>query len=269
MFKWHGPDWTNHLTMYMIDPEHAMYDAARADEGWAYWDRLMGLGDEIVRTVVDAAGEGAAIALVSDHGGSTDYGAPRRDYLGDVLRELGLLVTGADGVDWTQTKAYPVGQYVHINVKERFPHGTVTLGDGEYCALRERIIEALLGTKTAKGGYAFRAVLPIEAAARLGVDHAMAGDIFVIPGPPEKLSKEEFYALYPDPGTRGTWDWPRLNSGGHSDDSYFVLSGPGVPRGYRRTRPTLITSVAPTLATTLGIPVPRDADGAVLWDFVE
>ena len=55
MFKWHGPDWTNHLAMYMIDPTHAMYDPSRAEEGWAYWDRLMGLGDEIVRTVVEAA----------------------------------------------------------------------------------------------------------------------------------------------------------------------------------------------------------------------
>ncbi len=26
MLKWHGPDWTNHLTMYMIDPRHPMYE---------------------------------------------------------------------------------------------------------------------------------------------------------------------------------------------------------------------------------------------------
>jgi hypothetical protein len=66
----------------------------------------------------------------------------------------------------------------------------------------------------------------------------------------------------------GTWDWPRLNAGTHRDDSYFVLCGPGVKSGYRRPRPTLITSVAPTLATAWGIPVPADADGSVLRDFL-
>ena len=94
-------------------------------------------------------------------------------------------------------------------------------------------------------------------------------DIFAIPAHPEKPTKEEFFEMHPDPKARGTWDWPRLNSGGHSDDSYFVIAGPGIRQGYRRERPTLITSVAPTLATALGVPVPKDADGAVLWDFIE
>ena len=44
----------------------------------------------------------------------------------------------------------------------------------------------------------------------------------------------------------------------------LVLAGPGVKQGYRRPRPTLITSVAPTLAAAWGIPVPADADGSVL-----
>ena len=38
-------------------------------------------------------------------------------------------------------------------------------------------------------------------------------------------------------------------------------------QGYVRPRPTLITSVAPTLATALGVPVPADADGTVLHEF--
>ena len=57
--------------------------------------------------------------------------------------------------------------------------------------------------------------------------------------------------------------------GAHLDDSYLILAGPGLRRGYRRPKPTRITSVAPTLATALGIPVPRDADGTVLWEFFQ
>ena len=82
------------------------------------------------------------------------------------------------------------------------------------------------------------------------------------------MSREEFWEKHTKEET-GTWDWPLLNAGSHSDDSYFILSGPGIRSGYRRQQPTLITSVAPTLATAAGIPVPRDADGSVLRDFFE
>ncbi len=271
MFKWHGPDWTNHLTMYMIDPDHALYDPARAEEGWAYWDKLMALGDEIVRTVIEAAasvaGDDVTVALVSDHGGSTDYLGKHHDPARDVLRTLGLLVEGPNGIDWTQTKAYTIKHNVYINTEDRFPNGNVVPHSAEYESLRTRIIEALLDAKDAKGRHAFRTVLPIEDTGHLGVDGTFAGDIFVIPAPPPKPTREEFFALHPDPTERGTWDWPRLNAGAHSDDSYFILAGPDVQRGYQRTRPTLITSVAPTLATALGIPTPQNANGGVLWDF--
>jgi len=255
MFKWHGPDWTNHLAMYMIDPDHAMYDPSRADEGWRYWDRLMGLGDEIVKTVVEAAGEDAAIALVSDHGGATHYGGSRGGNVAALIKQLGL-----------QGKVAGHGHYVHINTKERFSNGLIERGSKEYETIRRRLIEALLDAKDEKGRHAFRAVMPIEEAARFGVAGGFAGDIFVIPAESERPTKEEFLRRHPDPGT---WDWPRLNSGAHSDDSYFIIAGPGVRQDYRRPKPTMITSVAPTLATVLGMPVPKDADGAVLWDFIE
>ena len=102
------------------------------------------------------------------------------------------------------------------------------------------------------------------------------GDIFLVPrtalGESNKrqseLSREEFWKTHTVEQT-GTWDWPRLNAGTHSDDSYFILAGPGVKKGHRRQRPTLITSVAPTCAVAWGIPVPADADGSVVWEFMD
>jgi hypothetical protein len=111
----------------------------------------------------------------------------------------------------------------------------------------------------------------MEDAGRFGVGGDRVGDIFLLPASPPPsatVDRESFWRTHSE-GETGTWDWPRLNAGTHSDDSYFVLAGPGVKRGYRRQRPTLITSVAPTLATAWGIPVPADADGSVLWDFLE
>ena len=271
MLKWHGPDWTNHLTMYMIDPRHPMYDPERADEGWALWEELMGWGDEIVARTVEAAGPDALIALVSDHGGGTHLpGLGGSADANEVLAARGWLVRKADGsVDWSKTVAFGRSHYVFVNLKGRDPNGVVE--PGMACGrLRDEIIDALLDWTDEAGRHKYRVVLPMETAGRLGVGGDRVGDIFLDPVPlpaGATVDREAFWKAH-DESETGTWDWPRLNTGSHLDDPYFVLYGPGVRSGYRRERPTLITSVAPTLATAWGIPVPKDADGSVLWDFL-
>jgi predicted AlkP superfamily phosphohydrolase/phosphomutase len=272
MLKWHGPDWTNHLTMYMIDPRHPMHEPERAEEGWAMWDRLMGWGDEIVATALEAAGPDTLVALVSDHGGDTMLpGVGGHRNANAILRERGWLVDAeSGGIDWTMSKAFGTEHYVYLNLKERDPDGIVEPGE-EYEALRDEVMEALLSATDASGRHVYRVVMPVEQAGRLGVGGDRVGDIFLVPAarrPETAMSHEEFWRTHTREET-GTWDWPRLNAGSHSDDSYFVLSGPGIRKGYRRPRPTLITSVAPTCAVAWGIPVPEDADGTVLWDFLE
>ena len=95
MLKWHGPDWTNHLTMYMIDPRHPMYEPEREAEGWAMWEKLMAQGDEIIRTVMEVAGPDTVVALVSDHGGGTQLpGIDLRIDVNGLLERNGWLVRG-------------------------------------------------------------------------------------------------------------------------------------------------------------------------------
>lgn len=271
MLKWHGPDWTNHLTMYMIDPRHPMYEPQRAAEGWAMWERLMGWGDEIVARVMEVAGPDTLVALVSDHGGGTSLPVyAERSIANTLLAAQGWLAYDSTGaVDWAHTRAYATQHYVWLNLSGRDPQGTVAPGE-EYLGLREEIIEVLLGATDAGGRHVYRVALPMETAGRLAVGGDRVGDIFLLPAEPHPLlqvDKEAFWRTHSREET-GTWDWPRLNAGSHLDDSYFVLAGPGVRRGFRRPRPTLITSVAPTLATAFGIPVPADADGSVLWEFM-
>jgi predicted AlkP superfamily phosphohydrolase/phosphomutase len=271
MVKWHTPDWFQHLAFYMIEDRHPLHDPARAEEGWALWDRIMGWGDEMVGAVQAAAGPDALIAIVSDHGGECLIpGIHRRGDLNELLEDKGWLVKGADGsVHWPSSVAFGHGPYVFLNVRGRDPQGVVNPGN-EYLSLREEILDALADWKDENHRRRFQAVLPIEDAGRLGVGGDRVGDIFVINARPHPLAK-------PDPDrfwrehTReevGTWDWPRINAGGHADDSFFVLSGPGVKSGYRRERPALITGVVPTVAQASGLPTPRDADGAVIRDFL-
>ena len=111
----------------------------------------------------------------------------------------------------------------------------------------------------------------MEDAGRLGSGGDRVGDVFLVSPrrhPLGGIDRDAFWQSHTREQT-GTWDWPRLNAGTHSDDSYFILSGPGIETGLRRARPTLITSVAPTCATARGIPVPADADGSVLWEFLK
>jgi len=49
----------------------------------------------------------------------------------------------------------------------------------------------------------------------------------------------------------------------------MIMCGPGLKKGYRRDRAAWVNCFAPTLATAWGIPVPKDADGAAIWDFLE
>jgi len=272
MLKWHGPDWTNHLTMYMIDPRHPMHDPGRAEEGWALWEELMGWGDEIVARAIEAAGPDPLVALVSDHGGGTHLpGLADHPDPNQILSERGWLVRGADGsVDWPNTVAFARSHYIFINLEGRDPHGTVSPGL-DCDRLRDQIVDALLDWTDGSGRHRCRVVLPVETAGRLGVGGDRVGDIFIDLAPVPAgaaVDRDAFWATHDETET-GTWDWPRLNAGSHLDDPYFVLCGPGVRQGYRRPRPTLITSVAPTLATGWGIPVPADADGSVLWDFFQ
>ncbi len=271
MLKWHGPDWTNHLTMYMIDPRHPMHEPDRAEEGWALWDGLMQRGDQIVGTVMEAAGPEALIALVSDHGGDTQLPLRHdRPSVNQILRDNGWLVADDEGgIDWNRSVAYGRSHYVFLNLKGRDPDGVVEPGD-EARRLRADIMAALANACDAGGRPVYQAVLPMENAGRLAVGGDRVGDVFLWPRqeePEELTSREEFWQRH-DREETGTWDWPLLNSGAHSDDSYFVLAGPGVRQAYRRERPALITSVAPTLAAAMGIPAPADADGSVLRDFL-
>ncbi len=270
MLKWHGTDWTNHLAMYMIDERHPMYETERAAEGWKYWDDLMQWGDDIVKTVVDAAGPDALIALVSDHGGGTQLpGIDLHHDVNGLLEQHGWLVKSAEGnYDWSRSKAYAREHYILLNVKDRDPDGIVESG-AEYAALRDEIMQTLLDAKHENGRHWYQAVMTREKAGRLGVGGDRVGDIFLLksdPDPTVEVDKEAFWKSHRREQT-GTWDRPLLNTGNHLDDSYFVLAGPGVKKGYERPRPTLITSVAPTCAQAAGIPTPKDADGSVLYDF--
>ncbi|MEW6358871.1 MAG: alkaline phosphatase family protein [Planctomycetota bacterium] len=271
--KWHPPDFCYHFGAFMIDERHPLYDPKRHDEGWDFWGRVMGRGDDLVRTAMEAAGGDAIVAVMSDHGGKMVLpGEAGHMNLRPILEKAGLIVsTPGGGVDWSRTKAWAAQHYVWVNLKGRDPDGIVEPGE-EYEAVRQQIIDAILDARDPHTGrHAANLVCRREDAAMVGIGGGHSGDVFIWSEeepPKEAITKEEFERQHPGMDI-GTWEWPRHNSGTHCPDPFIIMNGPGFKKGYRKERDVWINYFAPTLAHAFGIPIPKDADGGVIWDFLE
>ncbi|MGD8239382.1 MAG: hypothetical protein PVH68_12565, partial [Armatimonadota bacterium] len=271
--KWHPPDFANHFGAFMIDPAHPLYDPERDDEAWDYWGYVMGAGDRLIATAMECAGGDAIVAVMSDHGGITTL--PDAQHHADVvsaLEEAGLVVrTENGGTDWSRTRAFGRGNYVWVNTRGRDPDGIVEPG-AEFEEVRQLAINALAAaTDPATGRPLWNLVCRKEDAAMIGIGGDHAGDVFLWSEQaplPTCATREELQQRYADVDL-GTWEQPRFGSGGHSADPFMVMAGPGLKRGHRRERAVWLNAFAPTLALACGIPVPADADGAAIWDFLE
>ena len=273
LLKWHSLDWTNHLFAYATEPLHPLYDPARADEAWAYWDQLFAQADRIVGAAVEAAGSDSVVAITSDHGSHTvPPGGGGYAQLNGMLEAAGWLARNPSGaIDWSRTRAHAFGYYVWVNLRGRDPHGIVEPGE-QYHRERDTLVELLLGAKDpATGAPLLRTAWPIEDAAPLGIGGDRVGDLYVQPWHSEAETERRYQAARRDAadGRFGTWDWPAVNSGSHHPGTFLVIAGPGVRPGYRRERSPMLSAIAPTLCHLLDLPAPADADGAVIWDILE
>lgn len=171
-----------------------------------------------------------------------------------------------DGIDWNSTKAfagpgsYGVGAYV--NLKGRFPNGTVEPGAEEE-SVKDEIIKAIGGLKLPDGRN-----LAAFAAKRedvyWGEGVRFAPDVIVLFNEPkERFSGADLangiYLPAPEtrPGTDLVW------SGTHSLRGIFGLWGKGVAKGGMPENASL-ADVSPTILHLAGLKVPDDIDGRVI-----
>lgn len=170
-------------------------------------------------------------------------------------------------IDWKRTKAYAYGARddLWINLQGREPDGIVPPTD--YDALRDEIIVKL---------HASRDVLdhePVleEAIRREEVYHGpnlhKAPDILI-----RWKTTRVIRGIYlPQPGQApppASPLSPNLNNGGHRLHGIFVMAGPGVRCGHQ-FKEGVLWDLAPTILHYLGVPVPDDMDGRVLFEALE
>ena len=250
----HCGDYINHFYMEQLNVQGGATEA-QVRNAISWLTRHYQSIDRLLGELMALADEDTLVGVISDHAGTpspwgfTDVRA--------VLEKAGLLVYKTDEggrrvVDWSRTKAYPQRTiYVYVNLKGRDPHGIVEPQD--YDAAVEEVIEALRDYKHPKSGKnPFTIVFKKHEAELIGLYGDGIGDVV--------------YALRPEADLEHGHELPTSRVNGLSMRSTFILAGPNVKEGLHLKGMAYLTSFTPTLAYLLGIPMPRQAEGAVLYE---
>jgi len=279
----HSPDYAEHEWLGGIDPMSFRYRKDEASKWWEAFARDYELADRHLGRMLELADDDTLVVVVSDHGHIIGR---KKLALGNVLAKAGLIAVDEQGnVDDARSKVLVGGGHgaLLVNVKGRQPNGCVEPG-AEFERVRDQAIDALYGLRDEEEGRrAVAVVLRREEAGVIGLGtEKVHGDLIVFPAPgyTENLRYEasapETGIILPDPkygawpGSEGTHaHLPSVDYSEGSITSSFIMAGPGVRRGVRRDKPIFLRDVTPTMAHLLGIPCPRNSDGAVLHDLLE
>ena len=255
----HCPDWMYHSLMKQSDPT-CEPDEEKQRRAREIFRRLYASLDRMIGRIVEEAGEDALVIITSDHGALPSPGG--HVPVAKILKEAGLLATktdpetGREVVDWSKTKAFPQRSvYVYVNLKGRDPDGIVEPGE-EYERVRDQIIDALLSWRHPETGE--RPVLMAvrkEDARPWGIYGDAVGDVV--------------YAVKPGYGGEHGQQLPTAKFSRHSMRGLLIMKGPGVKRGVRLVRHCWLTDIVPTVCFLMGLPYPRDCEGAVIYQALD
>ena len=271
--KWHEIDTLEHTAFHMIDPVHPLFDPAKEAEGWEHFRRVYGEGDKLVGAILEQAGEDAIVAVVSDHGQIANTYYPD---VNSVFEQEGLLARTPEGkLDLPGCKAVVTNTGVHVNLRGRYEGGIVEPGS-EYEAVRRKALEIMKEMRHPHTGeLAFHLVAYTEDVEFMGIGGPQIGDIVYMVNPivpDRRYTEEEYEELV----MTGMWLTSRGTHGTHLPSQKFslggiegigILAGPGVRPG-RRSRSARPNAIAPTLCHLSGLPLPRDADGAIIREAI-
>jgi predicted AlkP superfamily phosphohydrolase/phosphomutase len=295
-FSWVGTvDHLQHVLYAGIVEESHLYDPKKYElcmDGIRRGYRQL---DENIGRILEAVDlDETLVITVSDHGFTHNDWNP---YLKHFLAKAGLLSytldsdTGEMKVDWSRTKCHPLEPshaHIFINLKGRDPQGIVDPED--YRKVQEQIKQALMQIRDPiTGDPAMAAVLTKEEASTVNVFEGKGfdrvGDVLFAfkPGylantfiyPAAVKYKDGTERIIPNPEECEPSELGRHFSGAHVTlpgiremECAVVFSGVDLPR-FERKLPMDIVDIAPTVATLMGIPVPKDAEGGIVAEVVE
>ena len=253
----HCVDCANHHCLAPADPASNPGDRALGERYLGFIETLYESLDRMLGRIMDQVDEDTVLFVVSDHGGLPGH---IRVDTWKVLEEAGLLVRDANGdVDWQRTRAYVQnGLFVNVNLQGREPHGVVPSDQfDKTCDEIMAVLHAHVEPTT--GLHPYNLVLRKVDMRYVGLYGDPTG---------RKIGDVLFTLREPFGGTHGeqlsTAQW-----GLGSNTSLLIMRGPGVRRGVQLERTVWLTDIVPTICKLIDVPVPRQAQGAVLYQALE
>ncbi len=250
MVETHAPDYASHFFLSQADEISgaAPETIHRCREGLR---RTYESVDNMIGRIAELADDDTVVLICADHGGTPNQF--RSVDIEKVLEETGFIVRLENGeIDWTKTRALNVGLvHIFINLEGREPNGIVPAED--YEATQREIIAALHAYQdTETGRHPFSLAVTNADAEMLNLHGELVGDVV--------------YALRPEfDGAHGK-QLPSVSFGIGGQHSTFILSGAGVRKGVALERQVRVVDVAPTLCYLLGLPMPDNVEGGVVYE---
>jgi len=251
----HASDYASHFFLSQADEVSGadIETIERCRDGLA---RTFASIDRMIGRLVSLQDDDTVFLAVSDHGGTPNQ--HRAVNVANVLEESGFLVySESEGrkIDWSRTLAADVGLvHIFINLKGREPGGIVEADD--YHQTQLDIIAALNGYVDERTGLCpFALALTREDAEMVNLWGDLAGDVV--------------YALRPEfDGAHGK-QLPTARLGIGGQHCTFIMAGAGVKEGVALQRQVRAVDVAPTLCYLLGVRMPAQVEGGVVYEALE
>lgn len=262
-----GPDRLHHGFWKYFDPQHRKYipGSQYAQVIKKYYQFLDHEVGELLREVND---EETAVIVVSDHGAQRMAGCIN---LNDWLIQEGYLTLSSPvneltplkkaPIDWVHTRAWGMGGYygrIFLNVAGREPQGCIAPQD--YESIRQALQEKIKAIKDDQGRPLNTHVFTPQEVYR-GPYVPMAPDLIVYLGDlqwraTESIGHPSLYSFDTEMGPDDAM---------HADKGIFILCDHQLKGGQQLSHLRLL-DVAPTILSLMGIPIPRDMEGIVIYN---
>ena len=273
----HPTDYIYHAMMSELDPQTCS-SQKQYEHAWNCHRLLYKYADRYLGRLLQLFDDDTLIVLISDHGATPD-GPPVNvmealqnanltemlPYPPDIEKKLekcpeNLKITFRalfDHVNLEKTKAIASRMcYVYVNLKGRDPNGIVEPED--YEKVQREIIDALMNYRhPLTGECPFLMALPKREAMMLGLWGDQVGDVV--------------YAVWPQYSSQHGAILPSSRFGIGDLRTLCVWYGPkiGIKQGYNMDRHCNIVDLVPTFCYLTGWPLPKNAEGAVVYQVME
>ena len=220
--------------------------------------------DRYIARFLPLLDEGWTIMVVSDHAQVSPENEPHIAGGAGILAELGYAVLKKDAegnlikeYDYEKSRAFAQRSNIYINLKGRDPQGIVDPAD-KY-ELEEQIMTDLYGYRSPKTGKRMisLAIRNRDAALLgLGGEWPQGGDIIYF--------TSEGYNVDHGDALSTTYGYADTSVG-----PIFIAAGKGIKKGCLTNRAIRQVDVVPTLAVLGGVRMPRDCEGAPVYQILE